>query len=85
MSKSKSEKPVKFEDAIEQLESIIERIESGDVGLEDCLTQYEQGMSLIKQCRQVLAKAEKKIAELAPDEKGGLKVEDEDVIEGEED
>ena len=79
MAKSKSEeKPVKFEEAVEQLESIIDRIESGDVGLEDCLGQYERGMTLIKQCRAILTKAEQKIAELSPTPDGGLAV-DEDV------
>jgi exodeoxyribonuclease VII small subunit len=66
MSKSKpSDKPVKFEEAVEQLEAIIDRIESGEVGLEDCLSQYEKGMSLIQQCRAILTKAERKIAELS--------------------
>ena len=80
MSKSKStaDKPLKFEDAIESLEEIIEKIESGEVGLEDCLSQYEQGMKLIQQCRAILTAAEKKIAELAPDERGKLRMEEED-------
>jgi exodeoxyribonuclease VII small subunit len=74
MSKTKSDKPLRFEEAIAQLEAIIDRIESGEVGLEECLTQYEQGMNLIKYCRGVLSKAEQKIAELAPDAKGELQV-----------
>ena len=69
-----SDKQPKFEEAIEQLESIIDRIESGEVGLEDCLAQYERGMALIKQCRAILAKAEQKIAELSPTADGGLEV-----------
>lgn len=86
MAKSKSEdKPVKFEEAVEQLESIIDRIESGEVGLEDCLAQYERGMTLIKQCRAILTKAEQKIAELSVTPEGGLAVEDDVEIEAESD
>ena len=53
---------MKFEDAIAQLEELIEQIESGEVGLEQSLEQYEHGMALIKHCQGVLATAEKKIA-----------------------
>jgi exodeoxyribonuclease VII small subunit len=53
-----------FEQAIEQLEAIVERIESGEVGLEEAIKQYEQGAALIKRCRSILGAAEKKIAEL---------------------
>lgn len=86
MAKSKSEdKPVKFEEAVEQLESIIDRIESGEVGLEDCLAQYERGMALIKQCRAILTKAEQRIAELSVTPEGGLAVDEDVEIEAESD
>ncbi len=86
MSKKTTDTPLKFEQAVEQLEAIIERIESGEVGLEDCLAQYERGMSLITHCRGVLSKAEAKIAELSPDAKGDLQVRDADVeIDGQRD
>ena len=61
-----------FEDALDQLESLIERIESGEIGLEDSLKQYEHGMKLVKRCRTILDSAEKKIAELTEDEDGAL-------------
>lgn len=67
MGKSKktpARKTVRFEQAIDQLESLIDQIESGEIGLEDALKQYEKGMALIKQCRQILTAAEKRIAEL---------------------
>ncbi len=75
MSKNK-DKPLKFEEAVEQLEAIIEQIESGQVGLEESLARYEQGMKLIAQCRGVLAVAEKKIAELSVDAEGKLRVDE---------
>lgn len=66
-----------YEQAIEQLEALIERIESGEIGLEESLKQYESGMALIQRCRAILSTAERKIAELTVDEKGELSVADE--------
>ena len=73
-SKRSTKKPVKFEQALEQLEQLIEQIETGQISLEDALKHYEKGMTLVKQCRQILAAAEKKIAELTLDDHGRLKV-----------
>lgn len=53
-----------FEQAMAQLEQIIHDIETGEVGLEQSITQYEQGTKLITHCRAVLDRAEKKIREL---------------------
>ncbi len=55
-----------FEEALEQLETIAERIEQGKIGLEESINQYERGMALVKQCRDILAKAELKIERLQP-------------------
>ena len=74
-SKDQAKEPPKFEEAIEQLESIIEKIESGEVGLEESLSQYESGMKLIMQCRKILDAAEQRIDRLALDAKGKLKIE----------
>jgi len=64
-----------FEQAIEQLEQLIEKIESGEVGLEQAIEHYEQGTHLIKRCRSILDSAEKRIAELTESETGELTVE----------
>jgi exodeoxyribonuclease VII small subunit len=56
--------PADFETAIEQIEQIIERIESGEIGLEDSIAQYERGVGLIRRCRQVLDRAEQRVEEL---------------------
>ena len=50
-----------FEEALRQLETIAEQIEQGKIGLEDSITKYEEGMALVKQCRDILSKAEQKI------------------------
>lgn len=64
------DKEPSFEKAIDKLEDLIEQIESGEVGLEDAIAQYEQGQSLIKRCRGILDKAERRIAELTQDADG---------------
>jgi exodeoxyribonuclease VII small subunit len=53
-----------FERAVEQVEKIIERIESGEIGLEASIAEYERGVALIRRCRQVLERAEQRVDEL---------------------
>lgn len=68
-----------FEQALAELEAVIDRIESGEVGLEESLKQYEAGMAMVQRCRAVLDKTEKRIAELTENTDGSLSVEgDED-------
>lgn len=63
---------LKFEDAIEQVESVIERIESDEAGLEQSLTDYERATKLISRCRSILEAAQKRIVELTSDAEGRL-------------
>jgi exodeoxyribonuclease VII small subunit len=56
--------PADFESAVAQIEKIIERIESGEIGLEESIAQYETGVNLIRRCRQVLDRAEQRVEEL---------------------
>jgi exodeoxyribonuclease VII small subunit len=58
-----------FEQAIKKLTDIVSKIEQGQISLEQSLAQYEQGMELIKHCRAILQKAEKKIEEISKEEK----------------
>ena len=53
-----------FEEAIKELTGIVEKIEQGEIPLQDSLTQYEKGMALIKHCRGILAKAEQRIEKI---------------------
>lgn len=50
-----------FEQELEKLEQIVASIESGQVGLEESIRLYAEGMERIKRCRAVLDSAEKKI------------------------
>ena len=54
-----------FEDSIKQLRTIVDKIEQGQIPLQDSLEQYEQGMALIQHCRQILQKAEKRIDKIS--------------------
>ncbi|MBN2590378.1 MAG: exodeoxyribonuclease VII small subunit [Sedimentisphaerales bacterium] len=50
-----------FEDSIRELTNIVGKIEQGQIPLQDSIEQYEKGMTLIKHCREILVKAEKRI------------------------
>ena len=65
----------KFEERLARLEQIVTKLESGDVGLDESLKLYAEGAGLIKDCRQTLAEAEKKIAKLSEDAAGKLSTE----------
>jgi exodeoxyribonuclease VII small subunit len=56
-----------YEDAIERLESLIDRIESGEIGLEESIAAYEEGVKLRQHCAAILAKAEQRVAHLTPE------------------
>ena len=57
-----------FEEAIKELTNIVGKIEHGQIPLQDSLEQYEKGMSLIKHCRVILQKAEKRIEKITKTE-----------------
>jgi len=62
-----------FEEAVEQVEAVIDGIENGEIGLEESIEQYERGMKLLTYCKTVLDRAEQRIAKLAADQSGKLK------------
>lgn len=67
---------IKFEDALKALEHIVERLEKGDLPLDDTLSEYENGIKLYKQCAALLENAEKKIQILVKDGNGVLRAKD---------
>ena len=60
-----------FEEAIKELGGIVQRIEQGEIPLQDNLEQYEKGMALIKHCKGILVKAEKRIEKISKEEQAG--------------
>ncbi|TVQ32191.1 MAG: exodeoxyribonuclease VII small subunit [Phycisphaeraceae bacterium] len=53
-----------FEEAVQRLEQIIDRIERGEVPLEESLREYERGVALVRRCRGILDRAEQRVREL---------------------
>jgi exodeoxyribonuclease VII small subunit len=54
----------KFEDSLERLETIVEKMESGDLTLDQAMKYYEEGIRLSRFCYKKLDEAEKKIEKL---------------------
>ena len=65
-----------FEQAMGELEKIVQAIESGEVPLATALAQYEKGIELISHCQKILNQAEQKIAKLSKGLDGQLKMEE---------
>lgn len=53
--------PLPFEKALEQLEALVEKMESGELSLEESLKSFEQGIALTQQCNQSLKTAEQTV------------------------
>ncbi len=71
MSKDKKS----FEEAVSELENIVERLESGELSLEESMEAFQRGIELSKYCNKKLDEAEKKISILIESEKGEIKEE----------
>ncbi len=75
----------KFEGALEELEKVVEQLESGDLSLEDSLAAFEKGVGLVKYCNEKLTDVEKKIELLVRDKEGKLQLKALDSITRDED
>lgn len=53
--------PQDFERALDELEALVQRLEGGDLSLEDSLGAYERGVALYRQCQSALEQAELRI------------------------
>ena len=54
-------KAADFETSLAELQSLVERLESGELSLEDSLGAFEQGIRLTRECQAALAQAEQKV------------------------
>ncbi|MFH1539973.1 MAG: exodeoxyribonuclease VII small subunit [bacterium] len=68
----KKKKKDDFEENLARLEKIVERIENAEVGLEETLRIFEEGIGIAKDCQKILEDAELKITKLV-DSDGGKK------------
>ena len=66
----KSRKSTNFEAAIEELESLVEEMEQGDISLEDSLKKFERGIELTRTCQKALQEAEQKVQILVEKKQG---------------
>ena len=53
-----------FEQSLQELESLVTKLESGDLSLEESLAAFEQGIKLTRECQQHLSDAEQKVSML---------------------
>ncbi|MFT7687529.1 MAG: exodeoxyribonuclease VII small subunit [Candidatus Azotimanducaceae bacterium] len=58
-----------FEESLAKLEALVEKMESGELSLEDSLSTFEEGIKLTRSCQDALKQAEQKVQILM--EKGG--------------
>ncbi len=58
---TKKQTKASFESQLEELESIVEMMEQGDLPLEDALKKFEHGVKLTKNCQQMLESAKQRI------------------------
>ena len=61
VAKKKSTKTIDFEKALDELETLVERMEQGESSLEDSLKDFERGIELTRSCQNALAEAEQKV------------------------
>ncbi|MGN1013049.1 MAG: exodeoxyribonuclease VII small subunit [Clostridia bacterium] len=61
-----------FEESLNELEEIATKLESGNLGLDEAIKEFEKGIKLSKECSEKLDEAEKKINILVQGENGNL-------------
>jgi exodeoxyribonuclease VII small subunit len=70
MSKAKAVDKLNYEQAFGELETVVERLGTGDLPLEEALALFEKGQALATRCSELLEQAELKLRQLVPDESG---------------
>ncbi len=60
----KKKDTVNFEASLQKLKKIIEKLEDGEISLEESVKSFEEGIGLVKECQKQLAQAELKVKKL---------------------
>jgi len=71
----KSPENMDFEKALEELETIVNQLEEGNLGLEQSLGLFERGVGLARLCKAKLDQAELRVSKLVKDKEGLLREE----------
>ncbi len=58
---TKKQNNIDFEGALEELEALVEKMEDGNISLEESLKYFERGIALTRTCQKALAEAEQKV------------------------
>ncbi|MCL2337213.1 MAG: exodeoxyribonuclease VII small subunit [Firmicutes bacterium] len=74
---SKSKAPA-FEEALARLEELVNKLEEGNLPLEESLQLFAEGIKLTRQCSRKLEQAEKQISILMADDEGNPTLSEED-------
>ncbi len=67
-----------FEKSLQELEKIVDALETGELPLDDSIKKYETGVKLLRECYQHLEKAEQRIRKLVKKDDGTFELEGED-------
>lgn len=76
-----AKKPLNLEKSLEQLESLIDELESGDLPLDTAMKKFEEGIKLTRSCQAVLKDAEQRVEILLKSSGGEESLQDFDVDE----
>ncbi len=69
MRRMSTEQKLTFEEAMKHLEEIVEKLEEGDVPLEEAINIYKKGMELSKLCHDKLKNVESQLTEILTEDK----------------
>lgn len=67
MTDTPHETELTFEQRLDELDTLVSELESGDLSLDQMLARYEHGMALVASCQQQLAEAELRVTRIAAD------------------
>ncbi|MBU4374383.1 MAG: exodeoxyribonuclease VII small subunit [Euryarchaeota archaeon] len=71
---------ISFEESLSELEGIVEKLEKGQLSLDESLMLFEKGIKLVRECNTKLKSARQKVEQLI-EENGGLRTEPFEVEE----
>ncbi|MEQ6886830.1 exodeoxyribonuclease VII small subunit [Salicola sp. Rm-C-2C1-2] len=71
-SNSNTTNTASFEASIQELETLVRKLEQGDMALEDSLKAFERGVQLTRSCQQSLRDAEQRVEQVIENSQGEL-------------
>ena len=72
-----------FEDSLKQLEDLVERLEDGEVSLEESLRDFERGVALVRTLRERLDQAQQRVDKIVKQEGGETVAQPMDLVDDE--